>query len=133
MDVESGNSGAGNTKLLRLLRLPRLWRLVKLVRLLRMTKVLKNSKQLEKFKEAIHLNAGVQGLVNIFMTVFLLNHIASCFFFFIAKFYDFPPDCWVVVEGVLDADIMKQYMMAFYWSLQTLATVGFGDINFFTV
>jgi Na+/phosphate symporter len=24
-------------------------------------------------------------------------------------------------------------MMAFYWSLQTLATVGFGDINFFTV
>lgn len=24
-------------------------------------------------------------------------------------------------------------MMAFYWSLQTLATVGFGDINYFNV
>jgi hyperpolarization activated cyclic nucleotide-gated potassium channel 2 len=107
MPMENTGSGAGNTKLLRLLRLPRLWRLVKLVRLLRMSKVLKNSKQLEKFKEALNLNEGVQGLLNIFMTVFLLNHIASCFFFFIAKFYDFPPDCWVVVEGVLDAEINK--------------------------
>ena len=79
MPMENTGSGAGNTKLLRLLRLPRLWRLVKLVRLLRMSKVLKNSKQLEKFKEALNLNEGVQGLLNIFMTVFLLNHIASCF------------------------------------------------------
>jgi len=100
-------SGAGNTKLLRLLRLPRLWRLVKLVRLLRIAKVLKTSKQLQKLKEYLNLNDGVQGLFSIFITVFLLNHIASCFFFFIAKFYDFPPDCWVVIEGVLDADTFK--------------------------
>lgn len=68
-------------------------------------------------KEYLNLNDGIQGLFGIFITVFLLNHIASCFFFFIAKFYDFPPDCWVVIEGVLDAEKFKQYMMAFYWSL----------------
>lgn len=32
-------------------------------------------------------------------------------------------------EGVFNEPILKQYTLAFYWALQTLTTVGFGDIT----
>lgn len=46
-----------------------------------------------------------------------------------AKWLDFEPECWVIQEEFLDKEPSFQYTFCFYWSLQTLTTVGFGDMT----
>jgi hypothetical protein len=71
------------------MRLPRLWRIVKIVKLLKVDRLLKQSKSFQDFKEAFGITDGSQALFKIAVTVFLLNHISSCLFFFLAKFFEF--------------------------------------------
>ena len=47
--------------------------------------------------------------------------------FFAAKWYDFSEDTWIYRKGLIDASNAKQYLVSFYWSLQTVLTVGYGD------
>jgi hypothetical protein len=42
---------------------------------------------------------------------------------------DFPPSCWVVLKDMIDASNFRKYIAAYYWSFQTIATVGYGDIS----
>lgn len=41
---------------------------------------------------------------------------------------DFDPDTWVVRCGLIDKNSWNQYVASYYWSFQTLTTVGYGDI-----
>lgn len=55
-------------------------------------------------------------------------HLMSCFWFLSAKFNDFEYNSWVVLRGIEDNDDGYQYLTSVYWSLQTITTVGYGDI-----
>lgn len=83
---------------------------MRIVRLVKTVKVLRDSKQMRKITEFFNLTSGVQGLIKIFLTVFLLNHITSCLWFMIAKFEDFGPDSWVARQGIVDSDWSMQYI-----------------------
>ncbi len=98
MPFDSNNNSVSpkNVKIIRLARLPRLWRIVRIIRLFRTAKLLRDSKQMKKITEFFNLTSGVQGLIRIFFTVVMLNHISSCLWFMIAKFNDFEPNTWVV-------------------------------------
>lgn len=61
------------------------------------------------------------------INVSIFSHISACIWYFIAKINYFDTNTWVYKQGVGD-DILKTYIYALYWSLQTLTTVGFGDI-----
>ena len=94
-----------------------------------MVRLIKQSKSLKSFAKYLNISSGMQQLVQIFLSVFFLTHITSCFWFLVAKFDDFNPNTWAVRFQVVDADVSLQYAKGFYWAFQTLATVGFGDIN----
>lgn len=38
-------------------------------------------------------------------------------------------DSWIVQHGFSEADHAQVYVAAFYWAMQTLATVGYGDVS----
>lgn len=40
---------------------------------------------------------------------------------------DFSPDTWVAKHELVDANAATQYIASYYWALQTITTVGFGD------
>ena len=68
-------------------------------------------------------------LFQIMGVVFFINHLIACLWYGVARVTDFPEDCWVILGGVEENTVRLNYLISFYWSFQTLTTVGFGDIS----
>ncbi|CDW89227.1 cation channel family protein [Stylonychia lemnae] len=134
MEVQYDEAGGqkkqqtSSVKLLRLTRLPRLYRLIRILRLFKMLRLFKQQSSMKRLFDSIKMNAGIVRMISVTITVFFLVHLVGCFWFLSAKLDDFNPDTWVVRFGYLDKDPSVQYLASIYWALQTLTTVGFGDI-----
>lgn len=136
MELNQNTSSPKNLsklKLLRLMRLPRLYRLIRIFRLFKMLKMFKSSTYFSKLLDAIKLNAGIVRMISVTISVFFLVHLVGCIWFLTAKLDNFNPNTWVVRLGYLDQTHSTQYLACLYWALQTLTTVGFGDINAVTI
>ena len=79
------------------------------------------------------MNAGASQILTLIITTIFLTHMVACFWFMIAKFGDLGPDTWPARLGVVYKSSEEQYLIAVYWAMQTLTTVGFGDIGGKTV
>ena len=83
--------------------------------------------------DIINMNVGIVKMIMVAVSVMFLVHLIGCFWFLQAKLSDFNPDTWVIRFGFMDSESSVQYLASVYWALQTLTTVGFGDINAYTV
>lgn len=68
-------------------------------------------------------------MVQFLTMVLVVAHITACVWYFFARIGDFEPKCWVVRAGLIDESQATQYIAAFYWSVTTMVTVGYGDIT----
>ena len=68
-------------------------------------------------------------MVKVAVLSLFFTHLFACIWFFAAKFDDFAPDTWVTRNGMTEAPPIEQYNMAIYFALQTVTTVGYGDIG----
>ena len=76
----------------------------------------------------MNINAGVGKLVTVLVTVFFMVHIVACLWYGIADLSNFEPDCWVVRKELQTSGVWESYVTSWYWSFQTLTTVGYGEI-----
>jgi len=60
-------------------------------------------------------------------------HLTSCFWFMTAKLDDFNEKTWVVRLNMQDSGNFDLYITSVYWAVQTITTVGFGDIPAVTI
>ncbi|RDY12654.1 Potassium channel AKT1, partial [Mucuna pruriens] len=56
-------------------------------------------------------------------------HAAACFFYFLAA-RDNPETTWLgLVPAAIDQNLWGKYVVAIYWSIVTLVSVGYGDLH----
>ncbi len=74
---------------MRLARLPRLYRLLRILRIFKMLRLLRFNRTFKKYFDTLKMNAGIMRMVQVTVTVFLMVHLMSCFWFLAAKFNNF--------------------------------------------
>ncbi len=83
-------------------------------------------------KNVARLNSGnleVERLLLFFFVFGILCHSLSCLWFLVAKLQDFHQGTWVARYGYLDAGVGEQYVASLYFIVETITTVGYGDIS----
>ncbi len=120
--IEAFTSSSGSyNKLLRLARLPRLYRLLRIFKCVRIIRR-------QQCLRCLRLKEGVKRILVVTGLALFFAHLVACFWFLFARINEFGPDTWVAKRGVASRSAPYQYLLAFYWSVQTITTVGFGDV-----
>ncbi len=87
-----------------------------LLRLARLLKLFRAVQTLRRARTSILLNPNIVRMVLLVFWILVTAHLVAC--------------GWIYIEGDLaDISNVKQYIMAFYWTITTLTTIGYGDIT----
>ena len=117
--------------LLRLSRLPRIYRLIRMFRLMRMMKVVKNRASIMRFMtQVFRISLSMERLFWFSITLLFVLHLIACAWVFVGRFFlDISADNWIFRGQFLDQDNLGLYVISLYWTVTTVATVGYGDIH----
>lgn len=121
----------GNWKsLIRFGRLPRLYRLIKLAKIIR---ILNAQQGFQNFLDKAGLNFKIPLALKrllYFLIVFgIICHLITCLWYFASTLQDNQYANWVNKYGIENYEIFDLYTASLYWTVTTLATVGYGDIT----
>lgn len=116
-----------------LMKLPRLYRLFRLARFVKMIKKTKKSIYLTKIQEMFRLNSGFISVINYLIILSVAINFVGCIWFFEAKIRGFEPETWVYELNLVDETDFVLYTYSIYWAIQTLCTVGYGDMHAFNM
>lgn len=119
--------------LIRLSRLHKLYRLFKVARLARAAKAVRSQNNIWSYLlELLRLNPSVIRIsMNSFAIIFFC-HLFACLWYFMATIVE-DKDSWVIRLEMQDRDIFDLYLLSLYWIVQTVITVGYGDVPAITV
>ncbi|CAN8245912.1 unnamed protein product [Cochlearia groenlandica] len=104
------------------------FRILSMLRLWRLRRVSSLFARLEKDIRFNYFWIRCTKLVSV--TLFAV-HCAGCFNYFIADRYPNPRKTWIgsVYPDFKEASLWIRYVTAFYWSITTLTTTGYGDLH----
>ena len=120
-----GATGGGNLSIIQLVKILRMLRILKLLKIINFTAITNN------LEDRFHISASTVSLTYTLMQVIFISHLVACMWWGITSsingphWYDYSPQTYDVL-GL--APLQQQYVAAFYWTMTTLTTTGYGDL-----
>ncbi|XP_043933493.1 potassium/sodium hyperpolarization-activated cyclic nucleotide-gated channel 4 isoform X2 [Protopterus annectens] len=114
-------------KTARALRIVRFTKILSLLRLLRLSRLIRYIHQWEEiFHMTYDLASAVVRIVNLIGMMLLLCHWDGCLQFLVPMLQDFPEDCWVSLNHMVNDSWGKQYTYALFKAMSHMLCIGYG-------
>ncbi|XP_006898671.1 PREDICTED: potassium/sodium hyperpolarization-activated cyclic nucleotide-gated channel 1-like [Elephantulus edwardii] len=114
-------------KTARALRIVRFTKILSLLRLLRLSRLIRYIHQWEEiFHMTYDLASAVVRIFNLIGMMLLLCHWDGCLQFLVPLLQDFPPDCWVSLNKMVNDSWGKQYSYALFKAMSHMLCIGYG-------
>ncbi|XP_019738352.1 potassium/sodium hyperpolarization-activated cyclic nucleotide-gated channel 1 [Hippocampus comes] len=103
------------------------WTILSLLRLLRLSRLIRYIHQWEEiFHMTYDLASAVVRIFNLIGMMLLLCHWDGCLQYLVPLLQDFPPDCWVSLNGMVNVSWGKQYSYALFKAMSHMLCIGYG-------
>nr|XP_057909962.1 potassium/sodium hyperpolarization-activated cyclic nucleotide-gated channel 1 isoform X2 [Doryrhamphus excisus] len=114
-------------KTARALRIVRFTKILSLLRLLRLSRLIRYIHQWEEiFHMTYDLASAVVRIFNLIGMMLLLCHWDGCLQYLVPLLQDFPPDCWVSLNGMVNVSWGKRYSYALFKAMSHMLCIGYG-------
>uniref|UniRef100_A0A3B3SJS0 Cyclic nucleotide-binding domain-containing protein n=1 Tax=Paramormyrops kingsleyae TaxID=1676925 RepID=A0A3B3SJS0_9TELE len=111
----------------RALRIVRFTKILSLLRLLRLSRLIRYIHQWEEiFHMTYDLASAMVRIVNLIGMMLLLCHWDGCLQFLVPMLQDFPPDCWVSKNDMVNDTWGVQYSYALFKAMSHMLCIGYG-------
>ncbi|KAI1901548.1 hypothetical protein AGOR_G00035550 [Albula goreensis] len=111
----------------RALRIFRFTKILSLLRLLRLSRLIRYIHQWEEiFHMTYDLASAVVRIVNLIGMMLLLCHWDGCLQFLVPMLQDFPEDCWVAKNHMVNQTWSVQYSYALFKAMSHMLCIGYG-------
>ncbi|XP_062926865.1 potassium/sodium hyperpolarization-activated cyclic nucleotide-gated channel 3-like [Mobula hypostoma] len=115
-------------KTARALRIVRFTKILSLLRLLRLSRLIRYIHQWEEiFHMTYDLASAVVRIVNLIGMMLLLCHWDGCLQFLVPMLQDFPAECWVSLNHMVEDSWTKQYSYALFKAMSHMLCIGYGQ------
>ncbi|KAM6228948.1 potassium/sodium hyperpolarization-activated cyclic nucleotide-gated channel 3 isoform 2-T2 [Spheniscus humboldti] len=115
-------------KTARALRIVRFTKILSLLRLLRLSRLIRYIHQWEEiFHMTYDLASAVVRIFNLIGMMLLLCHWDGCLQFLVPMLQDFPEDCWVSMNHMVNDSWGKQYSHALFKAMSHMLCIGYGQ------
>ena len=113
-----------SARISKLSKIARVLKLTKLVRLARATRLM------SRYADMFYISRNQMKLIQLFFATLTIAHFIACGWGLVAHLHDdVDRNSWLVASDMIDREGTEQYLTAFYWSVTTMITVGYGDVH----
>ncbi|RVE67264.1 hypothetical protein OJAV_G00115420 [Oryzias javanicus] len=127
VDLEGRHESSDVYRTARALRIVRFTKILSLLRLLRLSRLIRYIHQWEEiFHMTYDLASAVVRIVNLIGMMLLLCHWDGCLTFMVPMLQDFPQDCWVYRNNMVNATWHIQYSYALFMAMSHMLCIGYG-------
>uniref|UniRef100_A0A4X2JUB7 Cyclic nucleotide-binding domain-containing protein n=1 Tax=Vombatus ursinus TaxID=29139 RepID=A0A4X2JUB7_VOMUR len=114
-------------KTARALRIVRFTKILSLLRLLRLSRLIRYIHQWEEiFHMTYDLASAVMRIFNLISMMLLLCHWDGCLQFLVPMLQDFPKNCWVSINGMVNHSWSELYSFALFKAMSHMLCIGYG-------
>jgi Ca2+-binding EF-hand superfamily protein len=106
----------------------RFFRLLRLIRLFKLARIFKSVRIIRRWQDlyGVTVKYSVQQILKFMVFMFIICHWIACLWKFVTIFD--KEDSWIVKDEYSEKNTAEMYFICFYWSLQTISTIGYGDV-----
>ncbi|XP_023193182.1 potassium/sodium hyperpolarization-activated cyclic nucleotide-gated channel 1-like [Xiphophorus maculatus] len=114
----------------RMMRILMFVRILSLIRLARVSRLVRFFNEVEKVSNAnLEVVRLFFRILSLFMMIFLLCHWNGCIQYFVPMLEEFPTDCWVRKENLMNSTVIVKYSWGVFRALSQMIALSYGSMD----